>query len=115
MTDKQILEKSDLTIALKVLKSQNRTFVFLPITGLNKRLIAISVYKNELKRTEYKLTETDNGKLIFVNLLTSEENVFDLSELSLGKIHFRYQNGLCETFEVTSLEPLSDLQQNAVQ
>ncbi|NJX16747.1 hypothetical protein [Tamlana crocina] len=114
MTDKEILEKSDLTVNFKVLKSKYRTFIFLPITGLNKKLMAISVYKDELKRTEYKLTESENGKLTFVNLLTYQENVFDLSELSLGKIHFQFQNGLCETFEVTSLEPLNDLQQYLV-
>lgn len=115
MTDKQILEKSDLTSNLKVLKSKIRTFVFLPITGLDKKLIAISVYKDDLKRTEYKLTEYENGKLKFTNLLTSQENVFDLSELSLGKIHFRYHNGLCETFEVIDLKPSDDLQQFVVQ
>ena len=114
MTDKQILEKSDLTSNYKVLKSKYRVLILFPITGLNKQLMAINVYENELKRTEYKLTESENGKLTFVNILTSQENVFDLSELSLGKIHFRYQNGLCETFEVTSLEPLSDLQQYLV-
>ena len=114
MTDKQILETSDLTSSYKVLKSKIRTLILLPITGLNTEQIAINVHKDDLKHTIYKLTESENGKLIFFNKFTSQENVFDLSSLSLGKIHFRYQNGLCETFEVTSLKQSSDLQQYLV-
>lgn len=79
MTDKEILKNSELTSSYKVLKSKNRVLVLFPITGLDKKLMAISVYENELKRTEYKLIESDDEKLMFVNLLTSQENVFDLS------------------------------------
>lgn len=113
MTSKQVLEQSDLTGSYKVLKSKHRVLILLPITGLNKKLMIINVYENQLKRTEYKLIESGDN-LLFVNLLTSQESVFDISELNLGKIHFRYENGLCETFEVKPLEPLSDLQQYLV-
>lgn len=113
MTEKEILYKSDLTYCYKILKSKNRVLVLSPITALDIKLMLINVYKDELKRTDFKIIESDN-KLIFVNLLNGQENVFDLTELNLGKIHFRYKNGFCESFEVKDLKPLNDLQQYLV-
>lgn len=110
MNDKEILAKSSLTYSFTILKSKYRVMVLLPITALNTKLLALNVYKDDLKRTDFKIIESDN-KLLFINLLTGQENVFDLTELNIGKIHFRFQNGVCETFEVKDLMPLDDLRQ----
>lgn len=114
MTNKELLDNSELKTNYKVLKSKAITLILFPIVSLNKKLMAISIFNDGPKRTEYELSENNNGELIFTNLLTSQVNVFDITELNLGKIHFRYENGLCETFEVKDLKQSSDLQQYLV-
>ena len=110
MKDKDKLLNTDFTINYKVLKSKNRVIVLSPITGFDFPLTAINVYDSELRRTDFKLIES-NEKIIFFNLNTETFFGFDIDELNLDKIYFRYENGAYEIFEVQDLKPSGDLQQ----
>ncbi len=110
MKDKDKLLNTDFTINYKVLKSKNRVIVLSPITGFDIPLTAINVYESELRKTDFKLIES-NEKIIFFNLNTETFFGFDKDELNLDKIYFRHENGAYEIFEVQDLKPSGDLQQ----
>lgn len=109
MTDFQKLLDSDFTFTFKVLKSKDRVIILPPISKLGIKLTAINVYENELRKTDFVITES-NGKLIFQNLNNDTILGFDIDELNLGRIYFRYESGHYETFEVKELESSGDLQ-----
>ena len=110
MKDKDKLLNSDFAINYKVLKSKNRVIILSPITGFDIPLTAINVYETELRKTDFKFIES-NEKIIFHNLTTETFFGFDIDELNLDKIYFRYENGAYEIFEVQDLKPSGDLQQ----
>ena len=110
MKDKDKLLNSEFSINFKVLKSKNRVIVLSPIIGFDIPLTAINVYESELRKTDFKLIES-NEKIIFFNLNTETFFGFDIDELNLDKIYFRYENGAYEIFEVQDLKPSGDLQQ----
>lgn len=110
MKDKDKLLNSEFSITYKILKSKNRVIILSPITGFDILLTAINVYESELRKTEFKFIES-NEKIIFHNLTTETFIGFDIDELNLDKICFRYENGAYEIFEVLDLKPSGDLQQ----
>lgn len=113
MTDKELLLNSEFSIAIKVLKSKSRVIVLPFITGFDIVLTAVNVYETELTKTDFMLIES-NEKIIFKNLFTGLCFGFDINDISLDKIYFRYENGRCETFEVIDLKESGDLQQYLV-
>ena len=110
MKDKEKLLNSEFALTFKILKSKNRVIILPPIIGFEIKLTAINVYETELLKTDFMFFES-NDKIIFKNLTTNSFFGFDIDDINLDKIYFRFENGLFETFEVKDLKPSGDLQQ----
>ena len=110
MKDKEKLLSSEFGLTFKILKSKNRVIILPPIIGFEIKHTAINVYETELLKTDFMFLES-NDKIIFKNLTTDSFFGFDIDDINLDKIYFRYENGAYEIFEVQDLKPSGDLQQ----
>ncbi len=110
MKDKEKLLSSEFGLTFKILKSKNRVIILPPIIGFEIKHTAINVYETELLKTDFMFLES-NDKIIFKNLTTDSFFGFDIDDINLDKIYFRFENGRFETFEVQDLKMSGDLQQ----
>ena len=109
MKDKEKLLNSEFGLTFKILKSKNRVIILPPIAGFEIKHTAINVYETEQLKTDFMFLES-NDKIIFKNLTTDSFFGFDIDDINLDKIYFRYENDRFETFEVKDLKSTSDLQ-----
>ncbi|TXN37737.1 hypothetical protein FVB32_05460 [Flagellimonas hymeniacidonis] len=101
-------ENSDLDITYTHWKCEGKDKYFLfPPLSLNNKLLGVqSRNRVELSRIDFTLKEKADS-LIFEDLHSGFRFMLDLSDVSIGKIHFSGHSGLKETWIRIPLEQTS--------